>query len=338
MSNPYRLYAHIGSPYSMKMRGVLRYRRIPHVTVSSAKDWSKAFGKVRVPVMPVLEYPDGSFKNDSTPLILDLEEKHAERSVVPVRESDAFLAALIEDMADEWGSKAMYAYRWAFPEHTNWTGRLIAFDQHFGQGAGVEKIEKAGHAFETRQVGRNALVGCTEANMPMLIHIAEAILDALESSVPDQLFLFGTRPSNADFAIFGQISQFTLDLAAIDVCQQRAPYAMRWTHHMHDLSGHDGEWRAEGKPLAAAIEPLLALTGEAYLPFLVANAAALENGDATVSIEAHGLSYEAAPFKYQARCLAQLRKSYGALSSQARSEADPLLEKHGCLQYLKPQG
>jgi len=92
---PYRLYAHIGSPYSMKMRAVLRYRRIPHVVMGRTAEWAKAFGKVRVPVMPVLEYPDGTFRNDSTPLILDLEQRHAERSVVPEREADAFLAALL---------------------------------------------------------------------------------------------------------------------------------------------------------------------------------------------------------------------------------------------------
>jgi glutathione S-transferase len=100
--HPYRLYAHIGSPYSMKIRAVLRYRRIPHVVMGRMADWASAFQKVRVPVMPVLEYPDGTFHNDSTPLILDLEGRHAERSVIPEREADAFLAALLEDLADEW--------------------------------------------------------------------------------------------------------------------------------------------------------------------------------------------------------------------------------------------
>ena len=79
------------------MRAVLRYRRIPHVVMGRLDNWAEAFAKVRVPVMPVLEYPDGAFRNDSTPLILDLEERHPERSVIPEREADAFLAALIED-------------------------------------------------------------------------------------------------------------------------------------------------------------------------------------------------------------------------------------------------
>ena len=328
----YRLYANIGSPYSMKMRAILRYRRIPHVVAGRMADWAKAFQNVRVPVMPVLEYPDGTFQNDSTPLIRGLEQRHPERSVIPEREADAFLAALIEDLADEWLSKAMYAYRWAFPEHTPWTGRLIVYDQLFGGGRAT--IEKAGHEFETRQVGRNPLVGCTKANMPMLMQIADRVLDALEPSIPEQPFLFGSRPSNADFALFGQLCQFTLDLAAIGPCQARAPYTMRWCHHVHDLSGHDGEWRGEDEPLSPAVGALLDLAGEAYLPFLVANRAALESGAHRVRIDAHGLAYEGAPFKYQGRCLDELRRGYAALSQEARRQVDPLLEAHGCLESL----
>jgi glutathione S-transferase len=328
----YRLYAHIGSPYSMKMRAVLRYRRIPHVVMGRMADWAKAFQKVRIPVMPVLEYPDGTFHNDSTPLILDLERRHAERSVIPEREVDAFLAALIEDLADEWLSKAMYAYRWAFPEHTGWTGRLIAYDQRFGGGRAA--IERAGQEFETRQVGRNALVGCTEANMPMLMRIADLVLDALEPSITEQPFLFGSRPSNADFALFGQLCQFTLDLAAIGRCQDRAPYTMRWCHHVHDLSGLEGEWRASDAPASPAVAALLDLAGEAYLPFLVANRAALESGADRVRVEAHGLAYEGAPFKYQGRCLDELRRGYAGLSEDARRQLDPLLEAHDCLAPL----
>lgn len=330
---PYRLYAHIGSPYSMKMRALLRYRRIPHIVAGRMADWAKAFKQVRVPVMPVLEYPDGTFQNDSTPLIRDLEQRHAERSVIPEREVDAFLAALIEDVADEWLSKSMYAYRWAFPEHTKWTGRLIAFDQYFG--GGRENLERFGHEFETRQVGRNALVGCTEANMPMLMEIADRVLDALEPSIADQPFLFGSRPSNADFALFGQLCQFTLDLAAIGPCQDRAPYTMRWCHHVHDLSGTEGEWRREGTPMSHAVDALLGLAGEAYLPFLLANEAALASGAEHVRIEAHGLAYEGAPFKYQRRCLDELRAGYAALSGEARRSLDPILEERDCLAPLQ---
>lgn len=325
----YRLYAHIGSPYSMKIRALLRYRRIPHVVMGRLEDWAHAFGRVRVPVMPVLEYPDGSFHNDSTPLVFGLEARHRGRSVIPAREGDAFLAFLLEDLADEWLSKAMYAYRWAFPEHTMWTGRVIGYDQNFG--GGREFLEKMGAVFEKRQVGRNDLVGCTEANMPMLMRIADAVLDAMESCVVDRPFLFGTRPSIADFGLFGQLCQFSLDFAAIEPCRTRAPYTMRWVHHVHDLSGHEGRWRADDEALPAAVPALLALAGAEHLPYLVANARALEAGADSFTIEAGGLLYSQAPSKYQVRCLSELRKAYAGLSAAARAEVDPLLEASGCL-------
>ncbi|MDG2050142.1 MAG: glutathione S-transferase N-terminal domain-containing protein [Myxococcota bacterium] len=329
----YQLYAHIGSPYSMKMRAVLRYRRIPHVVRDRLTDWAKAFQNVKVPVMPVLEYPDGSFQNDSTPLILDLERRHSGRSVIPDRETDAFLAALIEDLADEWLSKSMYTYRWAFPEHTLWTGRLIAFDQLFG--GGRVEIERAGHDFETRQVERNQLVGCTEANRPMLMHIADRVLGALEPNIPAQPFLFGSRPSNADFALFGQLCQFTLDLAAIAPCQEKAPYTMRWCHHVHDLSGYEGAWRTDVESVSPAVGALLDLAGDAYFPFLLANSEALEAGSERVRIEANGFAYEGAPFKYQGRCLDALRRQYADLSEGALRQLNPVLENHGCLAALR---
>ena len=336
----YRLYAHIGSPYSMKMRALLRYRRIPHVVMSGMNDWARAFEKVAVPVMPVLEYPDGSFQNDSTPLIFDLESRHATRSVIPEDEADAFLAILIEDLADEWVSKAMYAYRWAYPEATKWTGRLIAYDQLFTQDVeSVGVIEARGHAFETRQVSRNALVGCSEENLPMIERISEIVLDALESMIPTQPFLFGTRPSLADFALHGQICQFALDLAAIEPCRERAPYTMRWIHHVHDLSGHEGAWRSADQALPSAVSALLSLAGEAYLPFLLANEAALTTGADQVEIHAHGLDYRQAPFKYQRKCLQELRRRYAALSDSAKQRVDPILDAHQCLAPLaSPEG
>lgn len=318
----------------MKMRALLRYRQLQFQFKGSLEDWKLAFAKVKVAVMPILEHPDGSFHNDSTPLIYDLEQRHNERSVVPSHEADAFLAFLIEDMADEWLSKTMYAYRWAYPDHTLWTGRLIAFDQNFAGQMGEEKITKFGAGFERRQVGRNALVGCSQENMPMIEHISERWLDIMEGHVINQPFLFGSRPSIADFGIYGQMSQFIVDLAAIEPCQKRAPYTMRWLHHMDDLSGYCGDWRAHNQPHHPAIDGLLAMAGEQYLPFLLANAEAISTGADRVEISACDFDYQQSPFKYQLKCLQQLRAAYAGLSQAAREELNPLLEKHGCLAAL----
>ena len=83
MSSPsyYVLYGSDGSPYSCKLRALLRYRRIPFQWKQPSTEFgsmanmlSSRFPDLKAKVIPVLEKPDGSYANDSTPLILELEE------------------------------------------------------------------------------------------------------------------------------------------------------------------------------------------------------------------------------------------------------------------------
>ena len=331
--NPYRLYGHIGSPYSMKMRAILRYRRIPHTFTDAGRDVMRVQRAVKVPVIPVLEYPDGSLHNDSTPLIFDLESRYERRSILPTRESDAFLACLIEDLADEWLTKAMYFYRWFHPEFRKQTSELIAYDMHFGGGLGA--MTSWAETFRARQAERLALVGCTEANRPMIERIAEQFLDVLEAHVVESPFLFGSCPSLADFGLFGQLSQFVVDLSVTELARSRAPFTMRWVLLVHDLSGVEGDWRQEDEPLPAAIPGLLRIAGEDYLPFLHANARAVQEGSQLVRHSSRGIPYEQAPYKYQVKCLRVLRERFAALSARARAEVDPILEEAGCARHLR---
>ena len=68
---PYIINGSLGSPYSLKMRAIMRYRHIPHVWKQmTGANRDEVFSKVKVPVIPIIEYPDGSFHNDSTPMVL----------------------------------------------------------------------------------------------------------------------------------------------------------------------------------------------------------------------------------------------------------------------------
>jgi hypothetical protein len=180
-------------------------------------------------------------------------------------------------------------------------------------------------------VRRNVLVGSTAANLPVIEHIGNRVMDIMETHIVNQPFLFGSRPSIAEFGLYGQLSQFILDLSAIEPCGQRAPYTMRWLHHMDDLSGFEGEWRQGSDNYAPAVEALLAMVGDEYLPFLLANAEAVATGAESFKVSVSNLTYQQAPYKYQVKCLQQLREAYVALSERARSQLNPLLEKHGCL-------
>ena len=62
--------------------------------------------------------------------------------------------------------------------------------------------------------------------------------------------------------------------------------------------------------------------------------AAFEAGEDTVRHESGGLTYAQAPYRYQVKCLRELRGAHAALSPAARAEVDPVLEATGCLAPL----
>jgi glutathione S-transferase len=328
----YTLFGALGSPYSLKMRAVLRYRRIPHIWAHGA-DTRGALEQVRAPVIPVMRYPDGTHHNDSTPLIYDLEARHAERSIIPPDPARAFLAHLIEDFADEWVTKAMFGYRWLEEVDQIQMSRWLAFDTL--KGGSLETSQSFAEQFRARQVGRMAIVGCTRENFPLIEASTRALLSALEAHVVNRHGLFGTRPSMAEFGLYGQLSQLGVDPTPEAMMRADFPYCFRWLLHIDDMSGVEGEWDAEDAEYAPAIRAILGQVGSIYLPFLIANADAAQAGAETFAFTAMGLPYTQGVFKYQVRCLADLRARFAALDAAAHARIDPLLDDAGCLAALR---
>ncbi|WOE74388.1 glutathione S-transferase N-terminal domain-containing protein [Alterisphingorhabdus coralli] len=328
----YTLYGALASPYSMKLRAVLRYRRIVHIWRHGAEAMQLAGTKVKAPVIPVIQYPDGSYHNDTTPVIYDLESREEGRSIIPPDPARAFLAHLIEDFADEWLTKAMFGYRWLKEVDQIQMSRWLAFDSM--KGGGRENSEAYAEQFRNRQVGRMAIVGCTEENFPLIRATTNAVLDALEAHVTDQHCLFGTRPSLAEFGMYGQLSQLGVDPTAQTMMRADYPYSMRWLLHIDDMSGVEGEWDDADADLRPVVHALLQQVGRVYAPFLLANAAALQKGDTTFSITVDGMEYSQGTFKYQAKCLVDLRTRYAALQGDDRAKVDAALADTGCIEML----
>jgi glutathione S-transferase len=333
MTQPYEIHGALGSPYSLKVRAVMRYRRLPHIWIHGSTSQPAALANVRAPVIPVVRFPDDSWHNDSTPLIHELERRHpGDRSVIPPDPARAFLASLLEDFADEWLTKAMFGYRWLEEVDQIQMSRWLAFDAL--KGGGLETSQRNAEAFRQRQVSRMAIVGCTAENFPLIEASTRAVLAALESQVVGRHCLFGTRPSIAEFGIYGQLSQLGVDPTAQSMMRADYPYSFRWLAHIDDMSGIDGEWDSPDTPLPHSIPALLEVVGQVYLPFLLANAAALDSGADEIRMEAMGLPYAQGPFKYQAKCLAELRQRLAAVPAVDRARLDPLLDAAGCLAPL----
>ena len=334
MTDRYDIYGGLGSPYSMKMRAIMRYRRLAHVWHQMRKDSPPIHSHVKAPVIPVFRFPDGTWMNDSTPLIFELEKRHSgQRSIVPDDEAQTFLAYLLEDFADEWGTKAMFLYRWLRERDQVQMSEWLSFDRL--SGSGRRAIEDAARMFRDRQVGRMALVGCTQANAPLIETSTKQLLALLEAHVTEEEYLFGSRPSLADFSWMGQLSQLAVDPTPAEMMRAKFPFTFRWLMNLDDASGIDGAWRDPFAPLPPAVKGFLKLAGEIYFPFLMANAAAAQAGKETFEFSAMGMPYSQGVFKYQVKCLAELRAAYAKLSPNTKLRVDPVLEQAHCLRPLR---
>ncbi len=324
MARHYTIYGAPGSPYTMKMRAVLRYRHLPaRFVIASPGD--EAIAHVRPPVIPVIRFPDGSWHVDSTPMIERLEaDLPPDRSLLPADPATAFLAWLIEDFADEWGTKIMFHYRWYYEADREEFSRLGVFDRLAG--GGREGIETAARVFAARQVSRMPLVGCTAENRPLLEATFHELIRLLDAHVTERRFLFGSRPSVADFGLYGQLSQLASDPTPAAVMRAEAPYAWRWVTHMADTSGVEGVWLDAGESGSELLAGLIRLCTEVYLPFLAANLAAISAGEDRFALEIRGMRYEQSVFRYQAKCLERLRERYAALADSDRAAVDAALD------------
>jgi glutathione S-transferase len=324
MPASYRIIGSLGSPYSMKMRAIFRYRRLAHV-FDFRDDASKAeTAGVRPQIVPMVCYPDsGEWHVDSTTIALELESRHPqERSILPTQEADAFLCHLLEDFADEWVTKAMFHYRWYYAIDADYASGWIAADTLPATRHDAAARRAFAREFGDRQIGRMPLVGCTQANRPVIERSYERLLDVLALDAARGSYLFGSRPSLADFGLFGQLKTLADDPTGQQIMRQRAPSVNHWIRQIDDLSGLEGEWASE---TGRMLRNTLALCCDYYLPFLVANSSALAAGDETLQVSFDEGDYEQAPFRYQAKCHSRLKSLYAALGGQAQGEVDLLL-------------
>ena len=113
---PVRFLGAPGSPYTRKMRAILRYRRIPHHFILGNSREAEKLPVPKVPLMPTFFLPDDAGQEvpvtDSTPLIRRFEAAFEGRSILPPDPALRFVDELLEDFADEWLTKCMFHYRW----------------------------------------------------------------------------------------------------------------------------------------------------------------------------------------------------------------------------------
>lgn len=335
MTDPIAVSGAPGSPYTRKMLAVLRYRRIPYRFLTPANPELARLPRPKVGLIPVFFLPDETTGElaaitDSTPIIRRLERDWEGRSVIPTDPGLAFIDALIEDYADEWLTKAMFHYRWAYQADIDKAGNTLPAWR--GYSIPDEALAQRSSMIKERQIGRLYVVGSNPVTAPVIEASYERFLDVFEALLTAQPYILGARPSACDFAVFGQLTQLAaFDPTPMALTSARAPRVSAWTGLMEDLSGVEPE--ADGwvdvRALPDVVIALLAEMGRVYPPVMLANQAAVNTGEEAFETTVEGLPWTQPPFAYQAKCLQWLRADHADLEHQARQNVDEILTRTG---------
>ncbi len=334
MTDPIAFMGAPGSPYTRKMLAVLRYRQIAYRFMLPNNPALRALPQPKVQLLPTffLKDENGQLQavTDSTPLIRRFEKTYEGRSLVPNDPALAFLNEVIEDYADEWLTKAMFHYRWAYQDDIAKASAILPCWR--GLSVPDEALARAGSQFSERQIGRLRYVGSNPVTGPLIEASYQRFLIAFEDHLRGFPYLMGHRPGSCDFAVFGQLTQLAeFDPTPVALTLKLAPRVTAWVGMMEDLSGldpEDSDWTSIN-PIPETLMAVLREIGQVYPPVMLANAQAVMAGADEVQVEVDGKPWTQQPFPYQAKCLGWLRQSYGELSDQALTQVDAVLADTG---------
>jgi glutathione S-transferase len=324
-----------GSPYSLKMLAYLRFRRLPYLYHCGPHEMlsTKGYPVPSPAFFPTFYLPDTQGNRaavtDSTPIIRRLEQEHHARRTLPDDPAMRFLVDLVEDFADEWMTKLMFHFRWAIPENASFITQPLAYWllPHLS----AHEIAPIATAFAKRQIDRLRYVGSNKTTAPAIEASYLRILNMLDALIQKQGYVFGARPTAADFALYGQLSQLTrVDLTPTRLCQQHAPRVLAWVDRMADLGSADIPSWARLEDLSSNLRPLMEEIGRTYAPLAVANAKADATGETTVHCTIDGHAWVQDMFRYQVKCLNALRRSFADLSKTDQARVDMAVRGTGC--------
>ena len=323
------------SYFTGKLEAYLRYKEIPYRFAPMTSEYFNKIvpEKTGAQQMPAVEFADGRWATDSTPLITWLEGEHTEFPVIPTDPTQAYICQLIEDYADEWLWRPAMHYRWSYFSGGQLLG-IVLVDELFADLKAPAWLKR----WQIRRRQKTHFVDKDGVNAQTRSHVEQGylrILDILQAVFAERPFLFGDRPTVADFGLFGPMFRhFSQDPTPAEIMRLRAPAVFEWVGRMWNAraSACHGELVA-GIP--QDLQPLLREIGETHLPNLVANANGWSDQSKLYAVSIQGTQYSRLPVsRYRTWCLEQLQRQFNALPAAAQEDVRALLEQEHCWQPL----
>lgn len=264
-SKPYVMHGWHLSYFSGKTRAYLHYKRIPFVDqeVNALNLLWRIPKKTGAKVMPVVVTPEGQWLQDTTDICAELERRFPENPVLPATPRQQIAALLIEAWADEWWIPLAMQYRWIKPEN------YVLFQRDAGNALlpGFPRFAKNRMAAYVAGTLRSYLpsVGVVPTQYAVQERWTEHMLDVLDAHFATLPFVFGTKPSVADFGLIGPLYAHL----GRDPWPKRELIAPRkhlaaWVARMNTVQCGDGEY-LPGDAIPETLNPVFeAIFGEFY--------------------------------------------------------------------------
>ncbi|MEM9200458.1 MAG: glutathione S-transferase N-terminal domain-containing protein [Actinomycetota bacterium] len=273
--------------------------------------------------IPVVTDPTGEFMWDSTTIIehLDIRTDPA-RHVLPDDPTLRFLVYLLDDFSDEWFYRPAVGSRWNDAANTEAAGWQITEELStiIGLPGGLMRPN-----IVATMKGNCPKLGVVDGSIDAWMdEVVRPWFDALEGHLGSG-YLFGDRPSLADFAVYGaNVAHFVGDPVCRDLVDEHSPAAVEHTHRLTMPQRQVfGDW-TESTP--DSLIPVLAEMGRHYLPWVTT---ATIDGAAPVTIGSHDIEIRSSAFLDSARAVMLARYL------DARSpELDAVLDAAGILGFF----
>ncbi len=262
------------SQFSGKARAYLNWKNVEFVERTATPEVYRDIIEPRIgyAVIPILLTPDDRAIQDTADIIDHVEAARPEPSVLPSGPVQKLASLLLELYADEWLVIPAMHYRWNYNEA--WIVEELG--RTASPNASREEQTRIGQVIAAPIKDSIPRLGVSEDTLAGIEAHYEGFLADYSAHLRRMPFVFGNRPTLADFALFGPLyAPLYRDPESGKQMRRLAPVVADWVERMMKVSGEAGDL-ASNDDVPPTLYPILKRQMAEQLPVLADSARSLQ--------------------------------------------------------------
>jgi glutathione S-transferase len=323
------LYGLSCSYFTGKLQAYFQTKGLPHRFVEMSRGQFRACARATgIAQLPCVETPDGTWLTDTTAILDHFERGDVGPRLRPVEAATACCSLLLEDLFDEWFWRPALYYRWAFDEDARLMSHQLA--RTLLRDVPLPLFLRRRFILHRQRLVYLRKDGVTRQTAPAIEALYMDALRELDGIFARRAFLFGDRPCEADFGLFGPcFRHFFCDPTPGALMRAHAPHVAHWVTRLWKTRPADLEGSAPASSVPDDLGFFFEMAADDYLPYLEANARAVAARAKSVSYRARGIEWQIPSAPYRAECFDELRRRFAALDPGAEGRVAGLLPAGG---------